>query len=138
MPYAVELFFDLELDQSVRGLWDAFARETGRPNGMADTGNRPHISLAAFQDCELRTTISGLGGLCAGAGAVPVDLNSIGTFFSDEGVLFLPPVPTSQLIQLHLDCQSLLRPLVQGMWPYYLPGQLAFHCTLATGVPPAA
>jgi hypothetical protein len=40
------------------------------------------------------------------------------------------------LIQIHLDCQARLKDLAHGMWPYYLSGKLAFHCTLNTGLRP--
>ncbi|HXB98239.1 MAG TPA: 2'-5' RNA ligase family protein [bacterium] len=134
MPFAVELFFDPDLDGAVRRVWAQVAKKTGIPNRMADTGNRPHISLAAFNDCKVQALIESLRALSAEAPSIEIDLNSIGTFASDEGVLFLAPVVTRGLIKIHLDCQARLKDLTEGMWPYYLPEKLAFHCTVNTGL----
>jgi hypothetical protein len=134
MPFAVELFFDPQLDGAVRAVWAEVSKRAGVPNHLADTGNRPHISLAAFNDCKVEAVAENLKELAAKAWAIDVDLNSIGTFASQEGVLFLAPVVTEALIQVHLDCQARLKDLAHGMWPYYLPGKLAFHCTVNTGL----
>ena len=134
MPHAVELFFDPSLDQAVRRLWAETAQGAGVSDRMAETGNRPHISLAAFNDCQVEATVEALRALVAKTRPIDLDLNSIGTFASQEGVLFLAPVVTQALIGIHLDCQARLKDLVQGMWPYYLPEKLAFHCTLGTGL----
>jgi hypothetical protein len=134
MPFAVELFFDTGLEDAVRRLWEAVSQATGVPNRMAVTGNRPHVSLAAFNDCQVEAAVEDLRALAAGARTVDLDLNSIGTFASLEGVLFLAPVVTQALLDIHLDCQARFQDLAQGMWPYYLPEKLAFHCTLNTGL----
>jgi hypothetical protein len=134
MPFAVEIFFDPNLDKAVRHLWAQVSKGTGVPDRMAETGNRPHVSLAAFNDGQVEAVVERLRALAVETEAIDIDLNSIGTFASEEGVLFLAPVVTGALINLHLDCQSKLKGLARGMWPYYLPGKLAFHCTINTGL----
>jgi len=134
MPYAVELFFDPSLDKAVRHVWMEASVGASVPNRMAETGNRPHLSLAAFNDCRVEAVVGRLRELAARSWNINIDLNSIGTFASQEGVLFLAPVVTRALLDIHLDCQAQLQDLAQGMWPYYLPEKLAFHCTLNTGL----
>lgn len=134
MPFAVELFFDPDLDKAVRHLWQQVSKMAGVPNKMADTGNKPHISLAAFNDCKIEAVVGSLRELTSDTRSLDIDLSSIGTFASQEGVLFLAPMVTEALIKVHLDSQAKLKDLAQGMWPYYLPGKLAFHCTLNTGL----
>jgi hypothetical protein len=48
MPFAVELFFDPELDRAVRQIWSVASKQARVSDRMAETGNRPHVSLAAF------------------------------------------------------------------------------------------
>jgi|ERR1700722_865888 len=134
MPFALELFFDLDLDRAVRRVWEQVSQKAGVSNKMADTGNRPHISLAAFNDCKVEAVVDCLKGLVTEPRDIKIDLNSIETFASQEGVLFLAPVVTEALISFHLDCQAMLKNLAEGMWPYYLPEKLAFHCTVNMGL----
>jgi hypothetical protein len=134
MPFALELFFEPDLDRAVRQVWEQVSKEAGVPNKMADTGNRPHISLAVFNDCNIEAVIDSLKGIVTEPRDIEIDLNSIGTFASQEGVLFLAPVVTGALIKVHLDCQAKLKDLAHGMWPYYLPEKLVFHCTVNTGL----
>jgi len=42
MPYAVEMFFDKESDEYIRGLWRTL-RESGISSYMYDSENVPHI-----------------------------------------------------------------------------------------------
>lgn len=47
---------------------------------------------------------------------------------------FLGIVPTASFLGLQRRVFDALSPVTSGYWPYYRPGALVPHCTLATGV----
>ena len=65
---------------------------------------------------------------------MPLPLEPLGFFLTDEAPVFLGVVPSSRLLTLHHTVHRILEPLVDHIWPYYRPDALLPHCTLATGV----
>lgn len=64
-----------------------------------------------------------------------MSLASLGFFPTTESVAFLGVVPTPELLERHRTLLGALKPVVEGLWPYYDVGALMPHCTLATRVP---
>jgi hypothetical protein len=135
MRLAVELLFDSESEHTLRGLWKALSEELGQPNALEGRSTTPHISLSAFEATELGKLWEALREACRGRKAWDVQLNSVGTFPGDEGVLFLAPAPSLELLKMHEDFHAGLIRMGARVRPYYYPGQLAFHCTLDIGLP---
>ncbi len=65
-------------------------------------------------------------------------LASVGVFPTEEGVVFLAPVVTRELLDLHQEFQMRLDEFGARCSAYYRPGAWVPHCTLATGVARAA
>jgi 2'-5' RNA ligase len=63
-------------------------------------------------------------------------LASVGAFPAAEGVLFLAPAASVELVQLQLEVLERLRQTGAEIEPYWLPRQWVPHCTLAIGFPP--
>ena len=68
---------------------------------------------------------------------IPVSLASVGVFPSSEGVLFLAPVMTETLWQVHRDFHSRLAGIKARPSDLYRPDHWVAHSTLAINVPMA-
>ena len=68
--------------------------------------------------------------------ALRLHLASVGRFPSNEGVVFLAPVVTRKLLELHTRLHG-MPPVAAGTRrEYYLPGRWVPHCTIAEGLEP--
>ena len=99
MGFAIELFFDPAADAAVRTIWRALADASHSPT-MLEIGSRPHVSLAvcgALDAQRFRPVLE------AFARETPLEfvLASVGAFPTAEGVVFLAPVVTRRLLNLH-------------------------------------
>ena len=135
MGYALELTFDVETERRHLRLWEALA-EAGISSTMTDMGARPHISLAVF-DRVARTSLVAL--IAAWAGETPpfaLHFGSVGAFPGSEGVVFVAPVVTLDMLVLHDRLHCLLEAAGLASWPHYRRGQWIPHCTAAINLPP--
>ena len=131
MGYAVELFYDHESELAVRKVWDGAGEATGQ-SSLSETGARPHVSLAVYDD-DLDATgfQEKLQEFADTTEPFEFRLTSVGTFPGNEGVVYLSPVMTQDLMAVHRRYhQTFLKyePYVQA---YYLPGNWVPHCTVA-------
>jgi hypothetical protein len=135
VPYAVELFLDEEAEQQVRRIWAALDRAgISSLGGIPDTHYHPHVSLSVFDQGEPARVVEALRPVLAGSAGLPLPLAPVGSFLTDEAVVFLGVVPSARLLGLHRAVHRVLEPLVDTVWPYYRPDALLPHCTLATRV----
>lgn len=129
---AVELYFDPALEAEIRARW-ALLDAAGWVSPAA-AGFRPHVSLAIFEDVDdvgCRPVIEAFAGQVA---PIDIRLDALGVF--GQTVLFLTPVPTRSLLDLHDRFHRLAMPGMRTLRPYYAPGRWTPHCTLLNGEPP--
>jgi 2'-5' RNA ligase len=136
MPFAIELFFEPSFDQEVRQVWAGVSAQAAVENWMARKGSRPHLALAVFEEGDLEGLLAVLKDLAAASKPFEVRLESFGSFAGQEGVLFLAPVVTRDLLAAHQACQARIQGLVKGSWAYYNVDRLVFHCTANMGLDP--
>ena len=138
MPYAVELYFNAEMEEAVRRVWRALD-QAGLPS-LAALGeeSRPHLSLAVHSD-QLRVAdlLPRLQVFAVSQPMAQLSLASIATFPTEEGVLFLSPPVTADLLTMHAAYHHTFRDLRDLTNAYYHPGQWLPHCTLAIDLPRA-
>ena len=135
MGYAVTLNLSRDSAARVVRVWKGLAREA-ISSVMLDVGAQPHISLAVFQDLEPGVLRDDLSQFAQGTPPLSLDLASVGTFPTAEGVVFLAPAVTQELLEAHRRFHSFLRRQGVDCVDYYLPGRWVPHCTVATGVAP--
>ncbi|MCX6048920.1 MAG: 2'-5' RNA ligase family protein [Chloroflexi bacterium] len=129
--YAVELYFDPALSAKIRRLWETIHTTCGG----AAVGVEPHISLAVV-DTPQPDQLQQLTKIFAQQHApLPIALDAIGTFPSAEGVVYLAPVVTLALLELHRDFHQQLADNALIAYPYYRPGQWIPHCTVGIQLP---
>lgn len=133
MPFAVELYFDRETDEAIRGLWGALDT-SGSPGHGEDTAH-PHVSLVVsdgHQPGRLREDLAKLDW----ASLRTLRFGAIG-YFADPGVLYLAANPSVPLLNLQQDTYDIVaRRDPAQVRSYYRPGNWTPHCTLAMPLQP--
>ena len=109
--YAVEMYFDSADEQRVCDLIDQLSSRGIRSSLPAAA--RPHVSLAVFDRVDVERMSAALREFARDCPALRLCLASIGRFPTDEGVVFLAPVVTSELLELHAKLHR-LAPVVAG------------------------
>ncbi len=129
MPLAVIL----RLDAETAGTVDAMAHRL--PERLDDDPGRtypPHIKLAMFSDAvDAGDVDAGLATAATGRwSALPVSLAAIGVFPGDPAVVWLAPVPSTELLALHATLHRALADLPTH--PGYEVGGWVPHVMLAS------
>src|SRR5258708_35065626 len=130
MPFAIELFFDTPSDMAVQKLGQLLERDK-ITSIFSRIGSTPHISLAVFEKYDPHRLHSVLKNLASHFSPEPFRLSSLGTFPGKGGILFLAPVVTSRLLEIHSRLQEGLERVIEGSWAYYFPEEWVPHCTLS-------
>jgi 2'-5' RNA ligase len=132
--------FDQDLADRVRALWRALAA-IGAGGFEPDGGPVPHVSLALYDD-EQEVDEAAAGRLvarfAARCAATGIAFASLGVFPTAENVLFLAPVVTPTLLDLHATYHGMAaEDLGATCRAHYLPERWVPHCTLAMQGPMA-
>lgn len=136
MPMAIELFFDQDSDATIRRIWADLAA-AGLPSTMLESrASRPHISILASRNSDTAAVAATLADLAAVTQPFEAQLDAVGFFNSPEGVAFLSVTPNQMLLKLHQECFERCGHAMGALWEHYLPGKLAYHCTLTQGLKP--
>ena len=133
--YVLELFLDPEIERAVRSLWgvvDGLAGWTPQVRGAA----HPHVSVCSCPSLDEAAFRQGLAALAADTPPLRIEFASVATFASAEGVVFLAPVVTADLLALHVRLVEAMRQSGATVPDLYHPGRWVPHCTLAQGLPP--
>jgi 2'-5' RNA ligase len=135
MPFAIQLFFDPASDAAVRRLWAELA-SAEVPFPLQDSGNRPHVSLAIYSELNTALCAGLLNSFAQTHSPFALTIASLGIFPGEQAVVFLAPIVSSSLLDLHRQVHQLLQDTGTLPSAYYLPGRWTPHCTLATRVSP--
>lgn len=128
MGYAVELFLDPPEAEELRESMKIIE------SPIPVLGGSPHISLAVFDEVELPALVEVVRDFAARTRAFQVGMSSIGIFPSDSHIVFLAPVVTRQLLDLHEVFHSQLQNTGLLCHSLYRPGSWVPHCTVTFDV----
>lgn len=132
---AIELYLNADADARVRAAWSRLDASGIRSLGTSGNAEyHPHVSLAVFDDIEPSVIAASCRSVLRPEDDVPLTLSALGFFLSDEAPAFLAVTPSRKLLDLHVRVVDAIRRAVTGLWPYYEPDGLFFHCTLAMDV----
>lgn len=133
MAIAITLLFDEDLEKVLTAA-TATAHEMFGGMDLGLRGIRPHVTLGIFDTIDLDAALPVLEGLMA-CSPLATKLPSVGTFGGPAGVVFLAPVVTPRLLELHARVHTALAPHAEKAWPHYVPRAWVPHVTLAHDVP---
>lgn len=130
MGFAVELHFDPATEARLTSLWDTITR-AGIGIDLSEMGSRPHISLAVLDHVDLEMFRVELESFARDEQPLTVTLGAVGTFPSTQGVVYVAPVVTRELLALHERFHRRLDNLGIMAHSYYRPNSWVPHCTTA-------
>ena len=137
MGYAIELFYDEASERAVREIWDGLGTVLGQPP-LSELGARPHVSLAVYGDgLDTADFPERLLEFARSIDSFDFTLSSLGTFAGQEGVVFLAPVVTRRLLEVHARFHEVFSKHDNAGMSYCLPGNWVPHCTVAIDLPAA-
>jgi len=134
MGHAVLLYFDHQTEQSILNLRHTLMAQ-GIPSMLNKVGDRPHVSLAGFSNVDSNILISLVQEYANDIEPFNVQLSAIGTFPTDDNVLFLSPTPTLQLLTYHQELHRRLANSKLISSPYYVPEHWTPHCSVEMNIP---
>lgn len=127
MQYAIELYFNKELEEKIQGLAQKVADLSRK---FLEWKTRPHITLACFNDVDEAKCVKLLQEFANKHRAIPAFFDSVG-MFTDTKVVFLSPTMTRNMYQLQGELHEFLKEFDTKGWEWYLPDSWAPHCTVA-------
>jgi len=134
VSYAFELYLDERSEEALRTVWRALDGAGLLSPELKDDA-RPHVSLCVTDDIDLDVARRTIDHLCIGYNRLKLQLGVLGTFVTEQNVIFVAPTMTDELRRIHLELNELLHAKGAVVWDYYLPNRWLPHCTLATAVP---
>ena len=135
MHHAIELLFDPDTEAAIRGHWQRL-QDAGIPCALADLGASPHVSLGVYDRPLPERWLEPARAWFEARAPVSLTFSSVGTFPGGEGVVFLAPVVTDALLDLHTAYHAAFDEWRSDVRPYYLPGAWVPHCTMGIFLPP--
>ena len=130
MKYVVELLFDTQSERAIHSLWEKLS-EKSFPSVLLDHHIRPHITLAVYDNIEVHVAEKYLSELCTWHTPFSVLLNTLGTFYSKDNVIFTAPVYRDDLRNIHAKFHKKFEQFVPFVHQHHLPKNWQPHCTLA-------
>ncbi len=132
--YAVELYFDQQMEDDFFTFRESLYKLGINPV-LGLLGDRPHVSLAVFGDVEIDQVVKITSDFAPRFRQLPAQLDAFGAFPTASNVVYLLPVPSQPLLELHKQFHEQLQKENILSSHYYLPGQWVPHCTLEFELP---
>ena len=120
---AIELFFDPATELVLTSL----LRELD-PSPLLQWGVRPHVSLLLCAEFEAGSE-EALAAFACTQPPLPITLGSVGSFPGDLGVVFLAPIKTRALLDLHVTLNDHMAAFAPRRNAHYEPDVWIPHCT---------
>lgn len=134
MAYLVEAYLDPEADAAVRRLWHVLNdAEVSDSNLRNDS--RPHLTLLTVPELDPNALLLALAGV-AQRPAFSLSLRGLGLFPGGRATLYLPPVPSAELLDLHRACGEAVVASGGEVAHRDAPGRWSPHVSLARRLRP--
>ena len=127
MNYAIELVFDEESQKKIDNL-----RSTLVKNGVHDEAVKlNHISIGDYKTDDLETLKEKVFEFSKMIKPFELTLSSVGTFMTKENVIFLEPIMTEELLNVHKKFIKYMEGFDGILNPYYDINKWMPHCTIS-------
>ncbi|XP_077236665.1 uncharacterized protein LOC143878250 [Tasmannia lanceolata] len=132
--YSIELYFDPALENQVLKAWNVLARRQISTQ-LIEIESRPHITLLSSPLLDPPKLQNVIKNFSSKQEPLTLTLSSVGSFPSEQNVLFFAPTPSSSLLQFHSQlCDALKKEGVE-IGEDYRPDSWFPHCLVAQDVP---
>ena len=135
--YAVELFFDKNIERYVKGIWEGL-KINGISSYMADIEEiRPHITVSIYNsELPVDKFIDAFNKIAKSISKINVRFDVIATSppnpdFPKNSLVYAPPIINSQLFETHRNLYNELLEYNTFANKHYLPEQWNPHCTIS-------
>jgi hypothetical protein len=135
MPYAIIFYFDPTTEEHLTRVQESLL-PLAEDAYYKDA--RPHVSLTGFDGDLPPDIVPTLQVFSESIAPIELILGSVGVFPGEKGVVFLAPVVTPPLLEIHAKLHDLLRTMNVQTDPYFQPGFWVPHSTMAMNIPAAA
>ena len=105
MHAVLQLFFDEDTDAFFRSLWQKI-KDADLPSPLLERGATPHITLSFGDNVNVDSLISSLDRRLSGKFTFELVFVLLSTFANEKGVIFVAPVVTEKLLDLHHEVQN--------------------------------
>ncbi|XP_050382735.1 uncharacterized protein LOC126799553 [Argentina anserina] len=132
--YAIELYFDPALENQVLKAWNVLARRQISTQ-LIEIESRPHITLFSSSFVEPAKLESMVKAFAAKQEPLALSFSTIGSFPTDNNVLFLAPTPSVSLLQFQSQlCEAMKKEGVEIGEEYRADCWMPY-CAVAQDVP---
>ncbi|MFO7697325.1 MAG: 2'-5' RNA ligase family protein [Anaerolineae bacterium] len=128
MPYAITALFDERTEEGIHALRVRLVEAGFGDPASAEV--RPHLTLAILPALGGEALREPLRAWCEATPPLPVDIAAVGTFPTAEGVVFLAPVVTAALLDLHAQLQAVLKSVGLTGYETYRADRWVPHVTV--------
>jgi 2'-5' RNA ligase len=129
MGYAVQLYFDAKLEASLTRTRAALTAAGVTPT-LERLGDRPHVSLAVLEDVPVQRCIAAVEKFAETQRAFPASFAAFGAFPTAQGVVYVSPTPTAELLEAQRRMHRLLSEFGAKVHEHYLPESWIPHSTV--------
>ena len=127
MNYAIELVFDDESQIIINNL-----RKTLQENGVHDEAVKlNHVSIGDYKTDNIEELKEKVVEFSKMIKPFELTLSSVGTFMTKENVIFLEPVMTEELLNVHKKFIKFMEGFDGILNPYYDIDKWMPHCTIS-------
>ncbi|TYS18653.1 2'-5' RNA ligase family protein [Rossellomorea vietnamensis] len=128
--YGLIALFDEKTEKTVRGIWKELKEQSISDYAYEVIDRIPHITLASCRSIKEDAFIERMEEVYQSQKPVDITFNSLGSFMK-SGSLFLSPVVTEELPNLHRSYYEGFKELKVENNPLYESDKWVPHCTLA-------
>ncbi len=104
MQAVLQLFFDEDTDAFFRSLWQK-VKDAGLPSPLLEIGATPHITLSFGDNVNVDSLVLSLNRRLSEKSTFELIFVSLSTFANEKGVIFVAPVVSRTLLDLHREVQ---------------------------------
>lgn len=137
MSFSIGLYFDYRIEAAIRSVWKEMAERKIAPYWY-NSANRPHFTLSIYPTFDPIKAKERLKEFALRQPPLPVSFQYIGVFPGLEPNVYLGPVVTRALLEIHQrihDCFDDLGTLPD--FDFYLSDSWIPHCGIATEMDPS-
>ena len=129
MTYAIEMYFDKQTEEKIMSLAHKIA-DAGLSTKYLEWKTRPHVTLAVYNDIDADRCAQLLEKFANDRKAFPALFDAVG-MFNYTKTIFLSPVMTRILYELHSELHALMKEFEASAWKWYKSDGWVPHCTVA-------